>query len=385
MKYAPIAIILAGCIDGIAPGELGLGRRIDTMQGPIAATVPPLTDLDGDVFVVTGPLDPQGAPQPGTVYVGGARGGWSKGCATGTGSDAVALGWIGAVEDRAWLWTHDAILEIAADGTCTPRLDTDPRSGAELRFLAVAPVIDRTVSQDRAVAIVTTGTDARAYVITIELSLGSVLSSTVIEQPITLLGAGGGDGRGAFLVAAGNAASLVLATPSDGVVGQLAVGGSPGPLHSDLAIGSDGSIAGVLASGSLLVGDAGGMRIAPAPAGAAGIERDDDGGLWVTASGPSIAPVRGGSVGGAMPWVSVAAADASIARGVDVLDERDGSRSGTRWQAHSVVGDGLLVGSHPSQPYAVGVRGWLVGDAAVDRGGIPYNQVAFLPIGVTFP
>jgi hypothetical protein len=152
-----------------------------------------------------------------------------------------------------------------------------------------------------------------------------------------------------------------------------------------IGLGEDGSVAAVLDNGSLLLGDRSALRVTSAPSNARGIDRDDDGYLWVVATGPAIAPIVDGQVGAAMPWTSATAADASVQAGLDVLDERNGGRSGSVWRAHNVLGDATLVAAQPALPYAVGARGWLVGDMPSDRGGISYSQVAFVPLGVTFP
>ncbi len=384
MKIA-LCLVLAGCVDGIAPGALGLARQIDVMPGPIAAVVPPITDRAGDVFVVTSPPDVGGAAQPGIVYAGAAHGGWSMGCPTGTGPDGAALGWIGAIDDRAWLWTHAALVQIDATGKCTTLLDRDPQSESDLRFEAVAPMVDQSISAVRAVAVVTTMTDPRAFLITIDLGRGTVLSSMPIDGGLHALASGAGGGTGAFVLGNGTASVIAFATPAAGLTGQADVSGALPAVASDLGVGDDGSLAAVLADGSILVGNRVGVHAIAAPMPATGIDRDDDGGLWLTAPGPMLAPVTGGVVGAPIAWTSAAAAQGALASGVAVLDERAGSRTASLWQAQTAIGDALMVAAHPSLPYAVGVRGWLVGDAPMDRGGISYSDIAFLPVGVTFP
>jgi hypothetical protein len=351
------------------------------MRGPTVATVPPITDRNGNIYVVTGAIDTAGTAQPGQIYVGGTRGGWTSACATGFGPDGVGAGWIGAVDDKAWLWTHAAIIQIDTTGKCTTILDRDPVSMADLRYESVAPVIEQTISAVRAVAIVTLASDARRYLVTIDLTVPRITSSMPVPDGVGVLGGGGGGGTGAFLLDDGQ---LLLATPGDGLTAQYPVTGATA-VHGEIGVGDDGSIAAVLADGSTLVGSGPQVQVVPATIPASGTIRDDDGNLWLTAVGPKLVPVRGGNLGAPVDWTSAAAADAAIQAGVMVVDERAGGRTGSTWLARNVLEDATLVGSLGALPYAVGVRGWLIGDAPVDRGGQSFSNVAFVPLGVTFP
>jgi len=387
-RTASLLVALAGCVEGLPAGELGLARRIDVMPGEVVAVIPPITDLDGDVFVVTGYGDAV-TPSPGAIYVGGARGGWTMACGTGSGPDAGARGWLGVDDRRAWLWTRAAIVGVDATGACTTILDRDPASGTDVTFEAVAPLVERSISGVRAIAVITTatGTSEQPYLVTIDLERGTFTDSIALPVGTRVLGGGGRHDLAAFALADATGGSLALASPAGGLLARVPLTGTPAMLASELVVGDDDSIA-FLAGDRVWVGDRDGVRDVGPAAEARGVERDDDGALWLTGvgpTGPTIAPIVAGALGGAEPWTSAASLAAQLATGIAVLDERDGGRTGTRWIAHSALGDALFVASRPARPYAVGVRGWLVGDPPVERGGIAYNQIAFVPAGVSFP
>lgn len=385
LALATTLALAAGCVDGLAPGELGLGRRLGVFPGEVAAVLPPMTDRAGNIYVATGIPDATGAPQPGVALTGGARGGWSEGCPTGTGPDGAARGWIGATAGRGWLWTSTAIVELdAVTGTCTTKLDVDPVSGANIRILA-APFEQDTVSGPFAVAMIANGTDPTPYLVTIDLDLGVIRDSTALPGA-TVLGAGAdraGD-RGVFVVSDAASTRLVFAKPNAGIVAEAPVTGSIGALAGELAVGDDGSIAAVIGDGSVLVGTADGVGTSTMP-GAVAVERDDDGHLWLVGDGPVVAPIADGVVGSPEPWTCAMTVDAELHTGVVVVDESGGKRTATKWQARSALGEHALLASRLAPPYAVGARAWLVADPPVDRGGIAYSQLAVLPIGVSFP
>jgi hypothetical protein len=393
MKTAlALALVLAGCVDGLAPAEIGIGRRVGMFPGDVAAVLPPMTDRAGNLYVVTGQPDSTGSPQAGTALTGGARGGWSMGCSTGMGALAGARGWIGAVDGRGWLWTKTAILELDVDGTCTTKLDFDPVSSGDIQYLAVAPIVHDTVSGRFALALLTTGADATAYLATIDLDLGIIRSSTPLPGTFALAtGADQDRGDAAFLVGDAAGTKLLFARPHDGIVETVAVTGmSPGPTNEigEVAFGTDGSIAATLRTDTVAVGTRAGLSIKPAPLTARRLELDDAGALWLTgleATSPKLAPVAGGELGAAQLWTSATAIDAALSSGVIVIDERGGGHTATRWQAHAAYGPSALVPTRSAPDYAVGARAVLVADPAADNGGIPYSQLAVVPVGVEFP
>lgn len=394
MRYRALAVAIAlgGCVEGLQPAEIGVGRRVGTYPGETAAVLPPMTDRAGNLYVVTGQPDSTGSPQPGTAHTGGARGGWSTGCATGTGAHGGARGWIGAVAGRGWLWTKTAILELdVAAGTCTTKLDFDPVSTSDIVFLAVAPIVDEGVSGVFAMAVLTTGAQSTPHLATIDLGLGIVRSTTPLPGA-TILATGADHDRGeaAFLVTDATVTRVLVARPHEGFVASLPVAGTAPPAGAEVgevAFGQDGSIAATLRPDTIALGTRAGLTIRPAPMAARTIERDDDGALWLTGAdtaGPKVAAIAAGQMAAAQPWLCATNVDAALSTGIIVIDERAGDRAATRWEAHAAYGASALLPTRSAPAYAVGARAVLVADTPVDRGGIPYSQLAVVPVGVEF-
>lgn len=384
---------LVGCVEGLSPEEIGIGRRVGLYPGEVAAVLPPLTDEVGNLYVVTGQPDTTGSPQPGTAHSGGARGGWSAGCATGTGTLGGARGWIGASAGRGWLWTKTAIVELdVATGTCATKLDSDPVSASDVQFLAAAPLVDESVSGRFALAILTSGAEPMPHLATIDLDLGLVRASTPLPgAQVFAVGADADTAEAAFLVTDANGARIILARAHTGIVASLPVGGTlpAAPAEvGEIAFGGDGSIAANLGGGALVLGTRAGVAISAAPFGIRTIERDDAGQLWLAgmdAAGAKVASIAAGAASAAQPWSCATAVDQALASGVVVIDERSGDRTATKWRAHSAYGASALLPLRSAPAYAVGARAVLVADPSVDRGGIPYSQLAVVPVGVEFP
>lgn len=388
-----LALALGGCVDGLAPMELGVGRRVGMYPGDVSAVLPPMTDRAGNLYVVTGMPDSSGSPQPGTAHTGGARGGWSEGCSTGSGAHGGARGWIGATDGRGWLWTKTAIIELdVPSGTCTTKLDTDPVSASDVVIVAAAPLVDEGVSGRFALAIVTTGAEPTPHLATIDLDLGIMRTSTALPgAEVFATGADVERNEAAFLIRDENGLRVLLARAHDGITSTIAVSGTlpaPGKEVGEIAFSSDGSIAAVLGVDTLALGTRAGLGITTAPMTLRTIERDDEGQLWLAgadAAGAKVAPVAGGLAGRPLAWTCATEIDRLLAEGILVIDDRAGQRTASRWHAHAAYGASALLPMRSAPPYAVGARAVLVADPAVERGGIPYSQLAVIPVGVEFP
>jgi hypothetical protein len=392
MKHVlALACLLGGCVEGLAPAEVGIGRVVGAYPGNVAAVLPPMTDERGNLFVVTGMPDSTGMPQPGTAHSGGARGRWSAGCKTGTGTRGSARGWIGAVAGRGWLWTATAIVELdVATGQCTTKLDTDPVSASDVIFLGVAPLVDWTVSGRFAVAIVTTGVESKPHLATIDLGLGLVRTSEPLAvTEVLAVGADRAQTQAGFLVRDGSGLRVLIARPHETTYESIAVAGTATArtLPGDLAIGDDGTIAAILGGDAIAVGTRAGLAISPATFTPHTIDRDDDGGLWLTGlagTEPRIASLRAGMLDRSAPWSCATRIDQALDTGIVVIDERGGERVAARWRAHGATGASALLPTRSVPAYAVGSRAVLVADPPVDRGGIAYSQLAVVPVGVEF-
>jgi hypothetical protein len=358
--------------------------------GELAAFLPPMTDRAGNLYVVTGQPDTTGSPQPGTAHTGGARGGWSAGCSTGNGTYGGARGWIGAVAGRGWLWTKTQIVEMdVGAANCTTKLDIDPSSMGDIIYRAVAPLLEETVSGKFAVAIINIGSDPTRYLVTLDLDLAAIRDSVaLVDTQVLSTGADHETGEAAFLITDAAGTRLLLAKPNDGITAEIPVSGTVPEETAEvgeIAFGDDGSIIAEVRTDTVAVGTRDGLTITPAPLTARTVDRDDDGHaflLGTDANGPAFAPVTDGQLGGELPWSNAIAVDGALANEVVVLDERAGNRTATKWKAHSAYGPSALLPRRSAPHYAVDTRAVLVADPPVDRGGIPYSQIAVVPVGV---
>ncbi len=388
-----LAAPLAGCIQNLEPGQVGAGRRVgDAFPGPIAAVLPPMTDRDGNLYVVTGVPDSTGRPSPGTAYVGASRGGWTAGCQTSDAIKSSARGWIGATSSVGWLWADTAVLELDTAGNCTARLDRDPASASDVTFQAVAPVVEETLSGNFAIAILSTTADPAPHLATIDLGLGTIVSATALADGTQVYGAGVDPSthEGVFAISDDTGAKLIFVAPHGEISATAPITGTMGPLKGEIVVAGDGSFfAGVIADDAVLVGDRTGARVVAPDFTAVGVQADDSGWPWVvgqSADGAArIAPTAANGLGPSQPWSCASELTSALAAGIVVVDDRIGERTSVTWAAHSALGTNPLVESHTAPVYGVGSRALLVGDGLVDRGGIPYSQLAVLPAGVSFP
>ncbi|HEY4176744.1 MAG TPA: hypothetical protein VGM90_07930 [Kofleriaceae bacterium] len=405
-KFLFIAIALAGCVDGLQPAEVGMGRRVGTgdVQGDVSAVLPPMTDRSGNIYVVSGEPDSTGIPQPGTFWVGDSQGEWTQGCLTGEGIRGGALGWIGATSDRGWLWTGTQIVEVIPDyanwsevgeiSLCRSKLDVDTVSQADIFYKAVAPFVDETVSGDFAVGAITLGATPTVYLSTFQLDIGDfgVVTNSLALGDVDVLATGANPStrEAAFLVRDAAGPRIVIAKPNAKSLTTILVNGTlpTTTLISQLTFASDGSIAAVLDDHTVLVGNRSGVTVSPAPFTARGIETDDDGNahlIGVASDVAQVATIHEGLLGVGQEWSVAMSVEAQLAAGVVVVDYLSGSRDAHRWQTHAAAGGISLVQRYHAPAYAVGARAVLVANPAVDRGGVKYSQLAVVPVGVELP
>jgi hypothetical protein len=404
-KLLFIVAALAGCVDGLQPAEVGMGRRVGTgdVQGDVSAVLPPMTDRDGNIYVVTGEPDATGVPQPGELWVGDPQGNWF-GCSTGDGLRGGALGWIGATSDRGWVWTGTQIMESIPDyanwsevgetALCRPKLDIDAVSQGDIFYKAVAPFVDETVSGDFAIGTITVGADPKVYVATMQLDIGEtgVITNTIDLGAVEVLATGANPStrEGAFLIRDAAGTRIVIAKPNEKSLKTILVNGTvpTQTLLAQMTFASDGSIAAVLDDHTVLVGNRSIATVSPAPFTARGIETDDDGNahlIGVASDVAQVASIHNGALGTAQAWDVAMNVEAQLAAGVVVVDYLSGSREAHRWQTHSATGGISLVQRYHAPAYAVGARAVLVANPAVDRGGVKYSQLAVVPVGVELP
>ena len=109
--------------------------RIDDEATQPLELIPPISDRDGNVYVIYEDINGNSI-----VYVGQALSGWSKGCPAGeeplphaTASEAQVHGFLGTSDSMAWYWTGDALAQVNGNtGECKQIIEL--RSGDKLLF-----------------------------------------------------------------------------------------------------------------------------------------------------------------------------------------------------------------------------------------------------------
>jgi hypothetical protein len=399
-----LAVALGGCVDYLDPGEHGVMRYFGEVRGDAPlALLPPISDRDGNVYVLYGARELSTA----LVFVGHAGGGWTSGCTAHKGDSRGAHFWVGRAQDRAWYWSGDALVEVAGGtGSCKAVLDKDPASNADLLFLGVIPFVKEAPSRTTLVALVESPADLRPYQGIIDLDLGRYSDLRRFEprdaEGLAVLGTGVDasgevgvmlvsytrDGdlvlEGRFLDDEGETTSIAPVSGGDPLLGQDAVLGQ-------LQISDSGQVAGLLSDGSMVLFDRNGGAVGTfaldmTPA---GVHRDEDGALWLAgeSGGPVVARLGpDGQPGAAVEWTSSERAAAAMQGDVTVLDDRTDPRRYITWpDPVSAMGAFPFVTAAPPLVYAKGTTAWLFAGPSYSVGGEPRTSVALTPVGLSYP
>jgi len=394
--------VLPACLDYLDPGQVGTVRffgEVQSTPGSPLPLLPPISDRDGNAYVLSGGRDLRQV----TVFTGQAGGGWVSGCALHKGDDRGAHGWVGRTRDHAWYWSGDALVEVSGEtGSCSFVLDRDPASAASISFLGVAPAVRDAPSRTSVVALIQTPNDALPFWVVVDLNQKRYTQLTRFApagDKIVVLGTGAVDEAGAsvFLVRyeldglsyvearyLDAEANITRTVPVSGLnaLGEDAV-------LDFLAVDKDGTAAGVLSDGRIVVfnRDGGSARNATGMT-ALGVH-ESDGALWVagTSGGPVIASIAGnGAVGNPEPWQAASKADASLRGPLHVIDDRAAPRRNISWtDSYSGIGPAAFLSASTPHHYAIGETLWLVGGPSYDAGGELHTQIALAPIGVSYP
>jgi hypothetical protein len=395
---------LSGCIDYLDPGEVGAVRyfgEVRSTAGMPLPVLPPISDRDGNAYVLSGARDLRQV----TAFTGQAGGGWSSGCSLHKADDRGAHGWIGGARDRAWYWSGDALVEVSGEtGSCNYVLDRDPASAANLAFLGVVPSVRDAPSRVTVVALIQSPNDALPYWVVVDLGLQRYTQLRRFEpgnaSNVVVLGTGALDdaGRGVMLVKYDlGGVPVVEARYLDAdatETGVAKVGGLEMAAEDEvlgfLAATEDTTAAGVLADGRLVVfnrqgGSARGVS-GLTPAGV----HVKDGALWMVGtngSGPAIAGVApDGGVGGIVGWSTSSRAAGALAGGLQVVDDRAAPRRYTTWSnSSSAIGPFPFLSAATPHAYASGTTLWVIAGTAYDVGGELRTQIALAPIGLAYP
>jgi hypothetical protein len=160
----------AGCIEFLAPGELGEMRYIGDSRGEdIFRFIPPISDNNGNVYHLNGSTE---SDQDILATVGNALGGgWRGRCSVHKNPGRGAHGWVGYSFDTAYFWSGDALASINAVGDCKQLLDRDPITRANLAFKGVIPWVRVTPTARTMVAMVQSPTDPVPFFVVIDLDI----------------------------------------------------------------------------------------------------------------------------------------------------------------------------------------------------------------------
>jgi hypothetical protein len=159
-----------GCIEFLAPGELGEMRYIGDSRGEdVFRFIPPISDNNGNVYYLNGSTM---SDQDITATVGNELGGgWRGRCSVHKNPGRGAHGWVGYSFDTAYFWSGDALASLDALGDCKQLLDKDPVTRANLAFKAVIPWVRVTPTARTMVAMVQSPTDPVPFFVVIDLDI----------------------------------------------------------------------------------------------------------------------------------------------------------------------------------------------------------------------
>jgi len=400
---------LGGCSD-IPAGEWGNFRYFGQLAGETPMRlIPPLTDRDGNVYVLHGrDANPTtGEFTGGTVYVGHHLGGWSAGCYVHKGEDPdeVVHGFVGRAQNRAWFWSGIALAAVSGEtGSCSQIIAYDQVSQAELDVIGVVPWVEETPSRTTLIALVQSHSDSNPFIVVIDLDQnqytdyreydpdgGSDIvvvgtgASARFKQGYVVMSYAAGSGRYSEVLILDKYGDSVGTVPLD--LGHEVEEYS---IQGFLQVSDGGLVAGVTDAGQLLVFNevSGGLQNVDAftPVGLL----LHDGMLWVTGTSsgdPVIARLDdAGNLGSPQTFSTAKAAASALERGVIVVDERSDPSRERQWDdARTAISSHPLLTPHPIDRYTNNSAGWVVAGPGYSGPYEDMTSVAFAPVGVAVP
>ncbi len=391
-----------GCSEVLASGQWGTFRYFGQLAGEVPMRlVPPITDRDGNVYVLYG-LDQWHGSK---MYVGHHLGGWTGGCEVHKDAGQSLHGFVGTATDRAWWWSGFAMGGVSGEtGSCREILSYDPTTGVEINIHAAIPWVDETPTHTTMLALIKAPVDETYFHAVIDLDVEQYTYVRPFEpdgaQDLQVLGVGADqDRREGYLVVAYNEGGTTrveaLVLDVDGEeIDRVPIGLDGEELTSYMIQGfvqrSDGGLAvGLLEDGRLLVfNDKGG---GPKSVGfsAEGFFKYH-GTLYVTgmqSGDPVIAEVEeSGSVRDPRGWTAAERASDGLRGSVSVVDERsDPSRNRSWDNPDSAIGSSPLISPFPLDTYTEGSAGWLIAGPGYSATPEDMLAVAFAPVGVDVP
>jgi len=404
VSIALAGLALSSCTEGLEPGEYGTFRYVGQVRGepPTITLLPPTSDRAGNVYVLFGALDQLETE----LFVGTAGGGWTGGCSIQTGNEYGVHGWVGRATQRAWYWSGDALVEASGPGGCTQVLETDPASGAVLRFRAVVPWVRDTPSSTTTLAWVQAFGDSVPFQVVVDLDTGIYTDAGKFSpsnaEDLVVLGVGGNVERreGVVLVRYRRGDSVrvearfideeanTTAKPRLKGLDELPEYGIVGHLQSN----DQGLYAGLDVEGKVVVFDKdGGKRKSVKGMVPVGVHRWEGNLYLVGTNGsgksPRIAKIdNDGGIGSSQRWESSANAFSNLKKTVEIVDDRRLPATDTTWKRpRSAMGPFPFIHPHNPDHYADDTTTWIVAGPGFDVGGDPFRAIAFVPVGVRYP
>jgi len=362
--------------------------------------LPPVSDRDGNAYVLYGALDLAEVQ----LFVGHAGGGWTGSCAITYGNVYGAHGFVGRAQGRAWYWSGEALVgATGSTGSCRRLLETDPASGARLSFRAVVPWVRETPSRTTTLAWVQALTDPVPYQVVVDLDNG-VYSSLERFSPadatdIAILGVGGSLDEQEGVVVVRYTSGTVVRTQARFINGAGQTDGHASLSGLDtlpeygitgyLQPSAAGMYAGLDSEGQLVVLDrSGGRRVAVGGMTPAGVHLWDGQLYLVGEAGgrPKVAKIHDdGSVGKIRTWSASEAAAENLGGKISVVDDRSLPSRTTKWQGvRTAMGSFPFLHAHRLDHYADGTTGWLVAGPGFSASGQDYTAIAYVPVGVSY-
>lgn len=398
-RWLLLAALAGACSEAPAAGEFGTLRYVARVKGePPLRVLPPISDLQGNVYTAYGAPD---FPEV-SVTVSHFAGGASPPC-TLTRGDAVGLhGFVGYAANQAWYWSGDLLVEVkGANGECSAVLDVSPSANTRLRFDAVLPFVYDAPSQTTVVAFVSAPGDVAPSLVRVSLRDKTFAAQRDFEpadaREVVVLGVGADLERqvgmvllqwkaGGGLVSEGRVydaeAGLLSAVRLD--LPELAASS----VRGYLARSPDGVIGGLLPDNKVLLFSESAGRVVDAPFEAAGVHRWQDE-LFVVGTAeeqPALARIENGDIGGAIRWTASLAAARELGSQNEVRDDRAPPAKTVSWGTiRNAAGPFPFVQPFSMTPHSPGVTLLPVAGPIFDGPAGKVTAIAVGPVGIEYP
>ncbi len=396
-----LVVALGSCGETLEAGAWGELRFMARVKGaPPLALVAPISDRSGNLYTLYGAI---GLPEV-AGFVTRATGGSGEACTLTKGDNFGAHGWVGFADDRAWYWSGDWLVEMAAFEPCETILAQDPKTNVELRFAAVMPYVRVTPSRSSLVALIRTANDPIPFAAAVDLTRKVTTNVTVLPidaDDVRVLGVGAdrpsASGFALLAVTKDGATTMraVYLDENGSVTALVPVRGQTPPEYGVLGWleqSAGGAVVGLTSLRSLVVFDRSGGRtvdlddtLVPA-----GLHRWNGELFLVGTAGdrPAIRTVSdSGVVGPITSWTSSGVAAAGLGGPQEVRDDRQLPVRVTTWpEVGTAIGAHPFLGPHSPWPHAKGTTLWAAAGPRTDAGGGRIiTSIAIAPVGISYP